>query len=244
VPASKGLEVESLKVTRPSTFRSLTFHPPLSAFRDPKSSPIFTAMNRKHTYVSTVLWALLMLGAFAQAQEETTAEPLELTRLREQFQTRVDQEMIPWRDKYKKELQKLEDRLVQERRLSEALAVKKERESNQALNTDNRGDQPVASVSVKSTAELKKFLKGKAWLVYASEDKSREKIIDVYRFINEDEVYCLTAGRNFKFVIASVNSISIAATAGEIALELDAVKGRASADQGGKKYQFLLANCP
>lgn len=32
-------------------------------------------MNQKHTYVSTVLGALLMLGDFAQAQEETPPNP-------------------------------------------------------------------------------------------------------------------------------------------------------------------------
>jgi hypothetical protein len=199
-------------------------------------------MNRKRIHLATALGILLIFDASAQAQEEITAEPLELTRLREQFQTRVDQEMIPWKEKYKKELQKLEDRLIQERRLSEALIVKKERESSQALAGEKRGDDPVRSTNVKSTADLKKFLEGKTWLVYSVEDKNQEIIIDVYRFVESDEVYCLTAKRKLPFMISSPKSVSIDQTGGRIDLELDLDKGQANATQLGKKYQFVLAN--
>jgi len=207
-------------------------------FRFPESSLSSTAMNRNHTYVSTVLGALLLLGSFAQAQKENT-EPLELTRLREQFQARVNQELIPWRDKYKKELQKLEDRFIQERRLTEALAVKTERDYGGGLSSK----PPEAALKVpESTAELKKFLKDKVWLVYSAEDKGRETIVDVYRFVEDDKVYCLSGKKKFQFSVSSTKSISIAEPNGNINLEMDLGKGQANADHLGKKYQFVLAN--
>lgn len=195
-------------------------------------------MNRNCTYVSTVLGTLLTFGGLAPGQEENP-EPLELTRLREQFQARIDQEMIPWREKYKKELQKLEDRLVQERRLKEALAVKTERDYNGGLSSK----PPEAALKVpESTAELKKFLKDKVWLVYAAEDKGRETIVDVYRFVEDDKVYCVSGKKKFQFSVSSAKSISIAEPNGKINLEMDLGKGQANADHLGKKYQFVLAN--
>lgn len=42
--------------------------------------------------------------------------------------------MIPWREKYRMELQKLKDSLIQERKLVEKLPVKKERDPSAPIS--------------------------------------------------------------------------------------------------------------
>ena len=83
---------------------------------------------KKHSSTLCRIAIVTSMVAYSHAQEESS-EPIELTRLREQFSNRIEQEMKPWRDRYAQELQKLEDRLIKERKLSEALAVKKEKEN-------------------------------------------------------------------------------------------------------------------
>ena len=49
----------------------------------------------------------MMVGALrAQDVPEAPDAPIEMIRLRQQFQTKVDLEVAPWREKYGKELQK------------------------------------------------------------------------------------------------------------------------------------------
>ncbi len=201
-------------------------------------------MNRNRTYVSTVLGAFLMLGDFSHAQEET-AEPLELTRLREQFQTRIDQEMIPWRDKYKKELQKLEDRLVQERRLKEALTVKSEREANGGLSSKPPAQAATPVLPAPdSTAEARKTLTGTVWLVYASEDKKREILVDVYHFLESSNVFVMSSKRLFPWSAKATTEVAIQFHAGDIKMTVDYAKASGVASYGGKDYTLVLAGRP
>lgn len=196
-------------------------------------------MNQKHTYVSTVLGALLMFGVAAPGQEEAKAEPLELTRLREQFQTRVDQEMIPWREKYKKELQKLEDRLIQERRLSEALAVKTERDYNSSLSSN----QSVTSPSPKapdSIADAKKSLAGSVWLIYAADDKKREKLLDVYHFSDINSGLAVSTKQAFVWSVKAVNQVALQFPSSEIKITIDYSKSIAQGTYSGKDYIYIL----
>ncbi len=202
-------------------------------------------MNRNRTYVSTVLGALLMLGELSHAQEET-AEPLELTRLREQFQTRIDQEMIPWRDKYKKELQKLEDRLVQERRLKEALTVKSEREANGGLSSKPPAQAGASSglPVPDSTAEARKTLTGTVWLVYAAEDKKRETLLDVYHFVDSNNAFVLSSKGPFAWSAKAPSEVAIKLAAGEIKITVDYAKATSVSSYLGKDYLLVLAGRP
>lgn len=185
-----------------------------------------------------------MLGACAQAEEETV-EPLELTRLREQFQTRVDQEMIPWRDKYKKELQKLEDRLVQERRLQEALAVKTERDYSGGLSSNGPGQTVAPSLPTPDTvAEAKKILTGTVWLVYAAEDKKHETLLDTYHFTDSNKVFVLTSKRPFDWALKSAAEVNIQFLAGDIKMDFNYTKATASSSYAGKEYALVLAGRP
>lgn len=195
-------------------------------------------MNRNRTYVSTVLATLLAVGQFSRAQEEAT-EPLELTRLREQFLARVDQEMIPWRDKYKKELQKLEDRLIQERRLSEALAVKTERDYNSGLS-GNRSAAAPAMRAPDSVADAKKALAGTVWLIYTADDKKREKLLDVYHFADTDSGVAVSTKQAFAWSVKSANQVTLQFSASEIKLTVDFPKSVAQATLGGKDYIYVL----
>ncbi|WP_193210810.1 hypothetical protein [Luteolibacter marinus] len=63
------------------------------------------------------------------------AEPLELTRLRQQYEHRVEQQIEPLERTYVAELAKLEKRLAKGGRLEDALAVKKERENRAAAGS-------------------------------------------------------------------------------------------------------------
>lgn len=185
-----------------------------------------------------------MLGGFSRAQEET-AEPLELTRLREQFQARVDQELIPWKDKYKKELQKLEDRLIQERRLKEALAVKTERDYNGGLSTQAPVQTAAPGLATPdSTAEAKKTLTGTVWLVYAAEDKKRETLIDVYHFVDSSSVFVFSSKRNFSWSAKAVADFAIQFLAGDIKMTVDYAKASGAANYAGKDYTLVLAGRP
>lgn len=106
----------------------------------------------KHYVTTTCRIAIASaLVGISHAQEET-AEPIELTRLREQFSNRIEQEMKPWRDRYAQELQKLEDRLIKDRKLTEALAVKKEKENYLTADLSKKADKP----DVPATAEKAK----------------------------------------------------------------------------------------
>lgn len=179
-----------------------------------------------------------MLGEFAQAQEET-GEPLELTRLREQFQTRVDQELIPWRDKYKKELQKLEDRMVQERRLKEALLVKSERESNSALSSD-RSEAVAVPKAPDSVADARKALTGTVWLVYTADDKKRENLLDVYHVATSDSGNAVSTKQAFTWLVKSPNQISLQFPTSELKLTIDFQKSIAQGTYSGKAYTYVL----
>ena len=66
-------------------------------------------MEKIYTSVFTVCGSILlmMVGALrAQDVPEAPDAPIEMIRLRQQFQTKVELEVAPWREKYGKELQK------------------------------------------------------------------------------------------------------------------------------------------
>jgi hypothetical protein len=201
-------------------------------------------MNRNCTYVSTVLGTLLTFGGLAPGQEENP-EPLELTRLREQFQARIDQEMIPWRDKYKKELQKLEDRLIAERRLKEAVAVKAERDYGTGLSSKPTDGVTAAGQKAPETpADAKKALAGTVWLVYAAEDKKHETLMDVYHFIDSNSVSVFTAKKAFAWSLKSLAEPVIQFPIGDIRINVNFSKSTASATCAGKEYNLILAGRP
>lgn len=141
---------------------------------------------------------LLITGGPSRAEDAPEAGdvPIELIRLRQQFQSKVDQEMAPWREKYAKELQKLEDRLIQERKLKEALAVKAERENEEAISTKPTAGGKALAVPG-SVTEARKTLAGTVWLVYALEDKKRETLLDVYQFVDAENVMVFPRGKIF-----------------------------------------------
>jgi hypothetical protein len=198
--------------------------------------------NYKYSFI--VVGTLLISGGWAPAQE--AEEPLVLTRLREQFQSKVDQEMIPWQEKYFKELQKLEDRLIAERKLSDALAVKKERESTTGLSTKPAAgnSDPVAD-SPKTEAQLHKYLLDTVWLVYSIDDKKSENLIAVYHFNDSDNVALMSVkSEKLKWSCKSNKDILIAYPSGDIAFSFEPIKSTASVDHMGRKFTAILAGRP
>ena len=172
--------------------------------------------------------------------------PIELIRLRQQFQSKVDQEMAPWQEKYSKELQKLEDRLINERRLSDALAVKKEREANTGLSSEPaEQNSPAMGDSPKTAAQLQKYLLDTVWLVYSIDDKKSENLIAVYHFQDSDNVALMSAkAEKLKWSCKSNKDILIDYPSGDIAFSFEPIKSTASVDHMGRKFTAILAGRP
>ena len=185
---------------------------------------------------------LLITGGPSRAEDapEAGEVPIELIRLRQQFQSKVDQEMAPWREKYAKELQKLEDRLIQERKLKEALAVKAERENEEAITTKPTTVGAVLSVPG-SVTEARKTLAGTVWLVYALEDKKRETLLDVYQFVDAENVMVFSARKNFPWSLKSANELAIQFLGGDINLRLDFSKSNGTGSYMTKNCVVILA---
>jgi|GEM_PF-2209560 len=191
---------------------------------------------------------LLITGGPSRAEDAPEAGdvPIELIRLRQQFQSKIEQEMIPWQEKYKKELQKLEDRLIQERRLSDALAVKKERGSDTGLSSEPaEQNSPAMGDSPKTVAELQKYLLNTVWLVYGADDKKRENLIAFYGFNDSDNVFIAsTKMEKLQWDCKSSKDVVIPYPGGDISFSFDAVKSTASAEHMGKKFTAILAGRP
>ncbi len=199
-------------------------------------------MNHQTTKkIASFLLSLCLLGS-AWAQD-SGPEPAELIKLRQQFQGRVDQELIPWRDKYMKELQKLEDRFVQERKLAEALAVRSERAVVEPLSSNHK-PEAAKPASLKSGPELKRFLKGTVWLVYASDDRKRENLLDVYQFVDSDQCYVLSAKVKSPWVAKSGTEVFINFGSGEIELLCDIPNSTAVIKHKGQTSICVLAGRP
>jgi hypothetical protein len=190
-----------------------------------------------------IFTASLVLTGSSVRGEEPTAEPLELTRLREQFQHRVDQEMAPWREKYRKELQKLEDRMIAERKLVEALAVKKEREASAPLSTEPAAATGPSKVPG-SVSEAREMMAGTVWLVYLKEDRKRETPVDVYQFLDEGAVFVFSQKRTFKWSLQSANEMAIEFLAGKIEAKLDFEKLSAASSYLSTEYVMVHAGRP
>jgi hypothetical protein len=159
--------------------------------------------------------ALLLLPCHAQ---DEAAEPIELTRLREQFSNRIEQEMKPWRDRYAQELQKLEDRLIKERKLTEALAVKKEKENYLTADLSKKVEKP----SVPATAEkAKEAMLGTVWLVYSVDDKKRENLLDIYYFKDNSQVYFSSSKQHFPWTMNSKDELSVKFTQGVVEIDVN-----------------------
>ena len=191
---------------------------------------------------------LLITGGPSRAEDtpEAGEVPIELIRLRQQFQTKVDQEVAPWREKYGKELQKLEDRLIQERRLNDAVAVKKEKESNTGLSSDpvDKKSSPMGD-SPKTAAQLQKYLLDTVWLVYSIDDKKSENLIAVYHFHDSDNVAVMSVkSEKLKWSCKSNKDVLIPFPSGDISFSFDLVKSVASVEHMGKKFTAILVGRP
>jgi len=181
----------------------------------------------------------------AEDTPEAGEVPIELIRLRQQFQSKVDQEMAPWREKYAKELQKLEDRLIQERKLKEALAVKAERENEEAISTKPAtGAAGIAQKVPESPADAKKALAGTVWLVYAVEDKKHETLMDVYHFVDSNSVSVFTLKKAFVWSLKSASDSVIQLPNGDVAITFNYAKSSGKASFLGKEYAMILVGKP
>jgi hypothetical protein len=104
-----------------------------------------------------------------QAQE--TAEPTELTRLREQFHHQIERELEPLRAIYRKELEKLEQRMVRQDRLADALVIRKERQKVDPLVG---GDPEVETEKIRTAEELEEYMSDSIWVALPSKGNRLE----------------------------------------------------------------------
>jgi hypothetical protein len=120
-------------------------------------------MKTLRCFISIMLLAS-PLGALAQEP------PAELANLREQFQTRVEAQVEPLRRVYIEELGKLEKRLAQQGKLEDALVVKKERESFEALRR-----KPGELAKANNKEDLAAALENTTWSYVADVPEKREE---------------------------------------------------------------------
>jgi hypothetical protein len=199
----------------------------------------------RRNFLSAVALLLITGPSLAEDAPVGSDVPIELIRLRQQFQSKVDQEMAPWREKYAKELQKLEDRLIQERKLKEALAVKAERENEEAISTKPAtGAAGIGQKVPESPTDAKKALAGTVWLVYAVEDEKHETLMDVYHFVDSNSVLVFTARKSFPWSLKSPTEPVIQFQSGDIRISVNYQKSTAVANLSGKEYNLLLAGRP
>lgn len=191
----------------------------------------------KHYVTTTCRIAIASaLVGISHAQEET-AEPIELTRLREQFSNRIEQEMKPWRDRYAQELQKLEDRLIKDRKLTEALAVKKEKENYLTADLSKKADKP----DVPATAEkAKEAMIGTVWLAYDGTDKKKENLLDTFHFVDGKNVYVLSSKRLFPWSAKSAEQVGVELADETFTMEVYFDKSNAASSYKGKNYKLFL----
>jgi hypothetical protein len=191
---------------------------------------------KKHASTLCRIAIVTSMVAFSHAQEESS-EPIELTRLREQFSNRIEQEMKPWRDRYAQELQKLEDRLIKERKLTEALAVKKEKDNYLTADLTKKPEKP----TIPATAEkAREAMIGTVWLVYDAADKKRENLLDTYHFVDGKNVFVLTSKRVFPWNATSKEKSVIEFLAGNIAMDVYFDDQSADSNYQGRLYKLFL----
>ncbi len=191
----------------------------------------------KNRLVVFSLLCSIIFCAIISAEPESE-EPVELARLKEQFQKKIDIEMKPWRDKYAQELQKLEDRLVRERKLIEALAVKKEKENYMFAELES---QPVKNDGIKDPAteqEAKKAIHESVWLVYSGEDDARDKLLDMYYFFDAKQVFLLSSKANFSWAVVSKSEVVINMPQGPLYLKIDMSNSSANAKLANQSYKL------
>jgi hypothetical protein len=195
-------------------------------------------MNAIRPRILMLVAGLLLSGASARGDEEPAAEPLELTRLRQQFQHRLDQELEPWREKYRKELQKLEDRMIAERKLVEALAVKKEREANAPLSTEPAAATGSSKVPG-SEDETRDMLIGTVWLVYQKDDRKRAAPVDVFHFLDAGNVYVFSRKNSFKWSAQTKADVYLQFPEGKFDINIDFQKMEGSSKFLGIDYVIV-----
>ena len=120
----------------------------------------------------------LLLGTSGLQAEEKL--PIEFLRLQEQYQAKVKATTAPLREVYKQEIKKMQDRMVRENRLAEALALKNFLETLDGPQIEE--EKPEEKVAAKSPEELKSLLGNTWWVTYSIADEKREKPMDMLCF--------------------------------------------------------------
>jgi hypothetical protein len=190
----------------------------------------------------SLLYAIIFCASISAEPESD--EPVELARLKEQFKKKIDMEMKPWRDKYAQELQKLEDRLVKDRKLAEALVVKNEKDNYLTAELHVKQEEQAIIKNPTSEQELKDVLVNSVWLVYSSDDKKRERLLDVYYFMDSKQIFLLNTKTQSNWKVNSSSEALIQMAKGEISLEISMSKATASAEYADQTYNLFYAGKP
>jgi hypothetical protein len=187
--------------------------------------------------VFSLLYAIIFCASISAEPESD--EPVELARLKEQFKKKIDIEMKPWRDKYAQELQKLEDRLVRERKLIEALAVKKEKENYMLAKFESQQVKDDAIKDPVTEQEAKKAIQESVWLVYSADDDARDKMLDMYYFLDAKQVFLMSSKATCSWTVISKNEIVISMPQGPLSLKIDMSNSSANAKLANQSYKMF-----
>jgi hypothetical protein len=185
-----------------------------------------------------------MIFCTVLSAEPDSEDPVELVLLKEQFKKKIDIEMKPWRDKYAQELQKLEDRLVKDRKLAEALVVKNEKENYLTAELHVKQKEQVVIKNPTSEQALKDVLINSVWLVYSSDDKKSERLLDVYYFMDSKHIFLLNTKTQSIWKANSSSQAVIQMAKGEISLDISMSKATASAEYADQTYNLFYAGKP
>jgi hypothetical protein len=128
--------------------------------------------------------------------------------------------------------------LIKDRKLTEALAVKKERDNYLTADLGKKVEKPAIPTTLE---KAKDAMIGTVWLVYDSSDKKRENLLDTYHFVDGKNVYVLTSKRVFSWSAKSKEQIAIEFLAGNIVMDVYFDDQTADSNYQGKLYKLFLA---
>lgn len=177
--------------------------------------------------------------------QEAAIKPLELERLHQQYETKAAALVLPLTDRYKIELQRLENNLIQQKRLEDALAVKKFRED---MNKPDEiaPQKPEEKPIVKSAAELTKLLYDTWWVAYHISDEKHLKPLDMYCFQKGDTLISFTGTSDpWPFTCNSAKEVQANLGGGRIMFfTMNARLNEASIKDGENKNMILVRVSP
>lgn len=161
-------------------------------------------MNPIISLVASVYVGILCFPAYGQQPDV----PIELRNLMEQYQTKLKADAKPVTEKLLSEMKKLEQRLIKDNRLSDALVVQKTFKEMSAAADSGRADDQKTFVHPKTADELKKAMTNSIW---AFKHAGNGTIMNVVLF-HEDGSCVIASAINGRWKVIEKDKVEVSAT--------------------------------